>query len=58
VARSRDPLAAARALRIEKKLLCRRDRLRHRIRKDQATAVFPLLARAATASCSPRRRRS
>jgi len=58
VARSRDPRSAARVLGIEKKLLCRRDRLRHRIRKDQATAVIPPLARAATVSCSPRRRRS
>lgn len=48
VARFRDPFALARALSIEKKLLCRRDRLRHRISKDQATASTPLLAHSPT----------
>ena len=55
VARFRDPLATARALRLEKRLLCRRDRLRHRINKDQATAPSTLLAPATVAS-SPRER--
>ena len=36
VARSRDPFVDARARRKRKKLVCRRDRLRHRIAKGQA----------------------
>jgi uncharacterized protein YprB with RNaseH-like and TPR domain len=56
VAHSRDPFTSARALRIEKRLLCRHDRLRHRISKDQATASTPLLAQSATVASSPARR--
>ena len=36
VACARDPFVSARAMRQEKKLVCRRDRLRHRIAKGQA----------------------
>jgi uncharacterized protein len=43
MARSRDLFAAARAVRLEKKLLCRAARLRHRIAKDRSARnpVFP-----------------
>ena len=58
VARTRDPLATARALRFEKKLLCRRDRLGHRISKDQTTACTPPLAGPATVASGSRRRTS
>ena len=52
-ARSRDPYSAARAARQEKKLLCRRERLRHRIAKDQAAARVPLLACSPVAAMDP-----
>jgi hypothetical protein len=58
VARSHDPLLTAGALRFEKTLLCRRERLRHRIVKDQTTEGTPLLAQAAILSSRPRRRTS
>jgi len=40
VACSRDPFVRARAMRQEKKLVCRRDRLRHRIAKSQAAGLL------------------
>ena len=46
---SRDPYAAARAARSEKKLVCRLERLRHRIEKDAGRSHAPLLARTAAA---------
>ena len=42
-ARSRDPFANARAMRQEKKLVCRIERLRHRIAKDHDATRAPLL---------------
>src|SRR3974390_248380 len=42
-ARSRDPFANARAMRQEKKLVCRIERLRHRIAKDHDAPRAPLL---------------
>jgi uncharacterized protein len=44
IARLHDPFVIARAARMEKKLLCRLERLRHRIAKHRATARAPLLA--------------
>jgi uncharacterized protein YprB with RNaseH-like and TPR domain len=58
VARSRDPFAAARALRTEKTLVCRQERLRHRIGKGQVTAHTPLLAHSVIPASSPRQRTS
>lgn len=43
VTRSRDPYVSARVMRQEKKFVCRRERLRHRIAKDQAATRAPLL---------------
>ena len=57
VARSRDPYLSARAMRQEQKLVCRRERLRHRIEKDQAATRAPLLAHSATAAGSRQRSR-
>lgn len=54
VVRSRDPLACVRAARTEKRLLCRLERLRHRISKDQATARSSLLAQSAAAASGSR----
>ena len=53
---SRDPYVSARASRMEKKLLCRLERLRHRINKDQATTRVPLLAQSAVAASGSRQR--
>jgi uncharacterized protein YprB with RNaseH-like and TPR domain len=58
IARSRDPFSAARAARIQRKFLCRLERLRHRIARDQAVARVPLLSRAAAAASGPRQRTS
>jgi len=55
-AHSRDPYAAARAARAEKKLLCRLERLRHRIEKGGGRLQAPLLARTASAGASPKGR--
>jgi len=52
---SRDPYAAARVARIEEKLLCRVERLRHRIERAGERSHGPLLA-AAVASSGPRSR--
>ena len=57
LARSRDPYASARARRQEQKLVCRRERLQHRIAKDQAATRAPLLAHSAAASGSRQRSR-
>jgi len=54
MARLRDPFDTARAMRIEKRLVCRMERLRHRIAKDQATAGAPLLAHSAIAASGSR----
>jgi uncharacterized protein len=56
IGRSRDPYVSARAFRMEKKLLCRLERLRHRIDKDQATTRVPLLAQSAVAASGSRQR--
>ena len=55
-ARSRDRLDAARALRTEKALVCRMERLRHRIAKDQAATHIPLLADPLAAACGSQQR--
>jgi uncharacterized protein len=57
VARSRHPYARARTTRQEQKLLCRRDRLRHRIARDQAASRAPLLDSPAVATGSRQRTR-
>ncbi|HTZ30914.1 MAG TPA: tetratricopeptide repeat protein [Methylomirabilota bacterium] len=57
LARFRDPYTSARAMRQEQKLVCRRERLRHRIAKDQAATRAPLLAHSAAASGSRQRSR-
>lgn len=57
VAGSRDPYLSARIIRQEQKLVCRRDRLRHRITKDHAATRAPLLAHSAAASGSRQRSR-
>jgi len=49
-----DPFAQARVVRVEKKLMCRIDRLRHRINKDQAASRAPLLAIAAVSGSGKR----
>ncbi len=49
---SRDPYATARAVRAEKKLLCRLERLRHRIEKGAGRGHAPLLAQTASAGAS------
>jgi len=49
IARSRDPYASARRGRQVQKLMCRVERLRHRIRSRQDASGAPLLAQAATA---------
>ena len=53
-ANSRDPGSRARAQ--EKRLMCRLERLRHRIRKAEATADAPLLAHSAAAGRGLRQR--
>jgi uncharacterized protein YprB with RNaseH-like and TPR domain len=55
-AHSRDPYATARAARAEKKLLCRLERLRHRIERSAGRAHAPLLAHSAAAVASSRSR--
>ena len=54
--RSRDLYVSARATRMEKKLLCRMERLQHRIEKNQAAARVPLLAQSAVAASGSRQR--
>jgi uncharacterized protein YprB with RNaseH-like and TPR domain len=44
VSLSRDPYVSARNMRLEKKLLCRLERLRHRMSRDQGSASASLLA--------------
>jgi hypothetical protein len=46
---SRDPYARERTRRLEEKLMCRVERLRHRISRSNATAQAPLLAKSAAA---------
>ena len=53
---SRDPYATARVARTEKKLLCRLERLQHRIERSAARAHAPLLAHSAAASAGSRSR--
>jgi len=56
---SRDPFAVARAARLQEKLTCRLDRLRHRIERLRISASEPLLAAvSAVAGGGPRRRPS
>jgi uncharacterized protein len=57
VKRSREPYGSARVLRLEKKLLCRRERLRHRIAKEQAAAHGSRLDCSAAAAGSRQRSR-
>jgi len=57
VARSRDPYVTARAMRREQKLVCRRERLLHRIAKDQSASRAPLLAHSAAVPGSRQRSR-
>ena len=54
VARSRQRFANPQTARLEKKLLCRLERLRHRIAKDLAAPRVPLLADSAVAACGSR----
>ena len=49
---SRDPYASARRGRLERKFMCRLERLRHRISSAEAASGAPLLARAAAASAT------
>jgi uncharacterized protein len=56
MARHHDPALSARAIRIEQKLLCRRNRLRHRIGKNQAATAAPLLAQSTLAGSGSRQR--
>jgi hypothetical protein len=49
---SRDPGAAARLARHEKKLMCRVERLRHRMQSGQRDAGAPLLREPVTSSTS------
>lgn len=53
----RDPAAAARAARLQTKLLCRLERLRHRIKSGGTASGTPLLAQIAAAIGSRRRSR-
>jgi hypothetical protein len=46
---SRDPYARERTQRLEEKLMCRVERLRHRIDRSNATVQAPLLAKRAGA---------
>ena len=55
-AHSRDPYAAARGARAEKKLLCRVARLQHRIERSAEGAKAPLLAHAVAAGSGSRSR--
>lgn len=56
IGRSRDSYLSSRAMRLEKKLVCRLERLRHRILKDQAVTGTPLLAHSAVAASGSRQR--
>jgi uncharacterized protein len=49
IGRRRAPFAGTRALDLQKKLMCRLERLRHRIAKNQAATEAPLLASSVTA---------
>jgi uncharacterized protein YprB with RNaseH-like and TPR domain len=53
---SHEPYAAARAARAEKKLLCRLERLRHRIERSTVRSQAPLLAHSAAADAGSRSR--
>ena len=53
----RDPYASARQGRLEKKFMCRLERLRHRIKSAETAANAPLLAQVAVASGSRQRAR-
>ena len=55
-ANSRDPSSRARAALQEKKLMCRLDRLRHRIKKAETTGHAPLLGYSAAAAPGSRQR--
>jgi len=55
IAVSRNPYATARNARLEEKLLCRVERLRHRINRDQTTTSAPLLVESVAASNSRQR---
>src|SRR5271157_5837143 len=55
-AHSRDPYATARVARAEKKLLCRLERLRHRIERSAGRANAPLLAHSAASGAGSRSR--
>ena len=55
-AHSRDPYATARAARIEEKLLCRLERLRHRMERSAGRAHAPLLLHSAAAGAGSRSR--
>lgn len=57
LARCRDPFSSARAMRQEKKLVCRIQRLRHRIAKDHDATRASLLDHPAVAHGSPQRSR-
>jgi len=46
---SRDPCALQRTRRLKEKLMCRVERLRHRIKRNDAATTAPLLAKPATA---------
>ena len=50
--RSRDPYVLQRTRRLEEKLMCRVERLRHRIKRSDAAAQAPLLAKSAVAGTS------
>jgi len=52
---SRDPLAVARAVRLQEKLTCRLDRLRHHIERLRITTSEPLLADSKVAGSGGRR---
>jgi len=51
---SRDPYARERTRRLQEKLMCRVERLRHRIDRSNATAQAPLLAKRAVAGGNAR----
>jgi hypothetical protein len=56
LARSRDPYASARLARLEKKFMCRLERLRHRMNRAEAATGAPVLTQAAVASHGSRQR--
>ena len=57
MAGARDPFAIARHSRLERKFMCRLERLRHRIKCTDSAAGAPLLVQALAASASPKRTR-